>query len=57
MSHAASPRRTAVGRRESGGSIGHEDGAFAAPHPNAADADKVAKVIAAIDGQINGALT
>ena len=30
---------------------------LAAPHPDAADASKVAKVVAAIDGQIKSALT
>jgi NAD(P)-dependent dehydrogenase (short-subunit alcohol dehydrogenase family) len=41
----------------SGRYFDNDSGAFAAPHVDAADADKVGKVVAAIDGQIKGALT
>jgi len=41
----------------SGRYFDNDSKSFAAPHPDAADAGKVAKVVAAIDGQIKSALT
>ncbi|WP_272004604.1 hypothetical protein [Roseovarius sp. ZX-A-9] len=41
----------------SGRYFDNDSKSFSAPHPDAADAGKVAKVVAAIDGQIKSALT